>query len=334
MIYYNIKLIIFLIILGTTAIIYNNDCKLLYRNMKYKKISCAPTKFRALAELLYEHTERHIHENNKLREYGNIHGKKYKKDKYLNNVVKRKQDVPEVTEKENIGTTNLSIYRKKIYDNEIDAKSNRFSCSLKYLEIERKLYNNFYVKPEMDFEKFSNKSNDKSCECVNRKKTYNILNSSNKFHDNYLDNFKLGCSGVVNTCTFSSAIVAKCGISAASGAAVAEAATKATTLGIAELAGLAEKLTSASIGTKFFCVSSLEPAIKTTATSLYPSVQSSSVLSIAESASSVGIAAFYTYGMTIVALIAVTIIVILLYIWLRKRRKNSWKHECKKHLCK
>ncbi|SOV20413.1 stevor PIR protein, putative [Plasmodium sp. gorilla clade G2] len=44
-------------------------------------------------------------------------------------------------------------------------------------------------------------------------------------------------------------------------------------------------------------------------------------------------AAFFSYGTAIVALIPVIIIVILLYIWLYRRRKTTWKHECKKHLC-
>ncbi|CDO61974.1 stevor, partial [Plasmodium reichenowi] len=33
-------------------------------------------------------------------------------------------------------------------------------------------------------------------------------------------------------------------------------------------------------------------------------------------------------------LIILAVVLIILYIWLYRRRKNSWKHECKKHLCK
>ncbi|ETW43491.1 hypothetical protein PFNF135_02404 [Plasmodium falciparum NF135/5.C10] len=133
---------------------------------------------------------------------------KYKKNRYPNDDTKRKQKIPEVTEKENTGTTNLKQYRKGTYDNEKDSQSNIYSRSTKYLEIQRKLYNNFYVKPEMDFQYFSDKSNDKSnkcCECLNKKKSYDELSSSTKFHYNYLDNSKKVCAVDVCACFLSSA---------------------------------------------------------------------------------------------------------------------------------
>ncbi|KNG77118.1 stevor [Plasmodium falciparum IGH-CR14] len=45
-------------------------------------------------------------------------------------------------------------------------------------------------------------------------------------------------------------------------------------------------------------------------------------------------ASIYPFSIAIYVLIAITVILIILYIWLYKRRKNSWKHECKKHLCR
>ncbi|CDO61829.1 stevor [Plasmodium reichenowi] len=39
-------------------------------------------------------------------------------------------------------------------------------------------------------------------------------------------------------------------------------------------------------------------------------------------------------GITAAVLLILAVVLIILYIWLYKRRKNSWKHECKKHLCK
>ncbi|ETW51950.1 hypothetical protein PFMALIP_00005 [Plasmodium falciparum MaliPS096_E11] len=44
--------------------------------------------------------------------------------------------------------------------------------------------------------------------------------------------------------------------------------------------------------------------------------------------------AFYPYGIAALVLIILAVTLIILYIWLYRRRKNSWKHECKKHLCK
>ncbi|EUT90395.1 hypothetical protein PFAG_01206 [Plasmodium falciparum Santa Lucia] len=60
------------------------------------------------------------------------------------------------------------------------------------------------------------KSNDKSCECANKKKIYNHLSSSNKVHDNYLDNLKTGCSEVLGTCTLSSVVTGSYGNATAS----------------------------------------------------------------------------------------------------------------------
>ncbi|ETW16360.1 hypothetical protein PFFVO_04617 [Plasmodium falciparum Vietnam Oak-Knoll (FVO)] len=42
----------------------------------------------------------------------------------------------------------------------------------------------------------------------------------------------------------------------------------------------------------------------------------------------------FPYSIAIYVLIAIIVLLIILYIWLYRRRKNSWKHECKKHLCK
>nr|SPJ13183.1 stevor PIR protein, putative [Plasmodium sp. DRC-Itaito] len=44
--------------------------------------------------------------------------------------------------------------------------------------------------------------------------------------------------------------------------------------------------------------------------------------------------AFYPYGIAALVLLILAVVLIILYIWLYRRRKNSWKHECKKHLCK
>ncbi|ETW20957.1 surface antigen [Plasmodium falciparum UGT5.1] len=39
-------------------------------------------------------------------------------------------------------------------------------------------------------------------------------------------------------------------------------------------------------------------------------------------------------GIAALVLLILAVVLIILYIWLYRRRKNSWKHECKKHLCK
>ncbi|KOB87520.1 hypothetical protein PFDG_03449 [Plasmodium falciparum Dd2] len=196
------------------------------------------------------------------------------------------------------------------------------------LEIYEEIFgneNHNIVKSDIYTNKYnkSNDKNDKSCECANNKKSSNKLSLSNKVHDNYLDNLKAGCVGSAAACAVSSVFVGKCGIVAGSAAAAKAAAATFPLFNV--------KITSALSGVNFFYLSSLETAIKTVVPAQFSNLLEAS--STVASASSAGTATFFTYGMAIVALIAVTIIVILLYIWLSKRRKNSWKHECKKHLC-
>ncbi|EUT91014.1 hypothetical protein PFAG_00841 [Plasmodium falciparum Santa Lucia] len=51
-------------------------------------------------------------------------------------------------------------------------------------------------------------------------------------------------------------------------------------------------------------------------------------------AASAALGALYPWGIVALVLLILAVILIILYIWLYRRRKNSWKHECKKHLCK
>ncbi|KNG74282.1 stevor [Plasmodium falciparum IGH-CR14] len=51
-------------------------------------------------------------------------------------------------------------------------------------------------------------------------------------------------------------------------------------------------------------------------------------------ATTAAVAAFPPYGIAALVLLILALLIIILYIWLYRRRKNSWKHECKKHICK
>ncbi|SOS76658.1 PIR protein, putative [Plasmodium sp. gorilla clade G1] len=155
---------------------------------------------------------------------------------------------------------------------------------------------------------------DKSCECANMKKLYNQLSSSNKEHDKYLDNLKTGCVGGVGVCTVSSSLVGHFGIGAASAAAKV-IITEAYPATLAEL--------TKTLALNFFSATSIESTI-TTAT-----ISSVEYMGAASAAST----AFVPYIIPIVVPIAIASVLIILYIWLYRRRKNSWKHECKKYLC-
>ncbi|SOV73811.1 PIR protein, putative [Plasmodium sp. gorilla clade G3] len=199
MISYNINFIFFSIILGILSLIYNNDYSQLYENIHYKSFVELPNNFRTLGELLCEPSTNHIHVNNILREYGNMNEKRYTKNNYPNDDTITKHKITEGSLKENIEITNLNKHQNEKYEKDKEAKSNRSTSSIKYLEMQRKLYNNFYEKPGKDFKNLSDKSKDKSCVCENKKKSWNKVN------DKYIGNFKTGCIGGTGMCTVSSA---------------------------------------------------------------------------------------------------------------------------------
>ncbi|SCQ12593.1 stevor PIR protein, putative [Plasmodium gaboni] len=160
MIFYNIKLIISSIILGTLALFYKDYPDGLYKNINYKNNVLGTIKFRTLSEFSHGHTTNHKHENDKLREYRNTKEAKYKNNKYPDDKTKTKQKIPQITNKKFPGTPNLKKYKKKTYHKDKEANSKISPRSLKNLEMQRKLYNDFDVKQEMHFQNISDQLKD------------------------------------------------------------------------------------------------------------------------------------------------------------------------------
>ncbi|ETW27049.1 hypothetical protein PFFCH_05522 [Plasmodium falciparum FCH/4] len=125
---------------------------------------------------LDEQTKKYLDE---LLQYGNDESKeskktnerKYKKNEYPKDDPKTKQNIPEVTEKVNNGTTNFKKYKRETYDKGKEAKSKR-SRYLKNTKMQRKRYNNFYIKAERDFQNSLYKLNDKNENFINNH--YNV----------------------------------------------------------------------------------------------------------------------------------------------------------------
>ncbi|SOV20228.1 stevor PIR protein, putative [Plasmodium sp. gorilla clade G2] len=164
MIYYNLKLVIFSIILGTLTLIYNNDFNSLYKNINYENIVLGPINYRSLAEYSHEHRTNHKHKNRELREYQKTKEEQYKKNKYPNDGAKTKQKIRQVTENENTGISNLRKYKKESYDNAQGGNSNKSPRSLKYSEIQRKLYNDLDGKQDRDVQNYSDDEYDSKIE--------------------------------------------------------------------------------------------------------------------------------------------------------------------------
>ncbi|SOV79097.1 PIR protein,putative [Plasmodium sp. gorilla clade G3] len=117
-----------------------------------------PINFRLLVELSHQCIKNNKYENNELKEYGNISERKHEKDKYRGDDAKTKHKMQQLTKKKYTGTQNLMKYKNETYDKEKGEKSNRTYCSLKYLEMQTKLYNNIDEKPEFYIQNFSDES--------------------------------------------------------------------------------------------------------------------------------------------------------------------------------
>ncbi|ETW20808.1 hypothetical protein PFUGPA_00371 [Plasmodium falciparum Palo Alto/Uganda] len=194
-------------------------------------------------------------------------------------------------------SSNMEKELLKKYDDSIRDEHNVISKSGIYTSDYRKLY-------------------DKSCDYQNQKILRDELASCCKVHDNYLDNLKKGCFGGVGICTLCSLLVSNIGIG------YAVTAAKEVITGLYSL-DIANKFAKALAGIYFFFSSSIENAGVSGVTIFY--WDSMRMASIASST-------INPYGIAALVLIVLVVVLIVLYIWLYRRRKKSWKHECKKHL--
>ncbi|ETW50310.1 hypothetical protein PFMALIP_01611 [Plasmodium falciparum MaliPS096_E11] len=143
-----------------------------------------------------------------------------------------------------------------------------------------------------------------TCECTD---INNTDLTKRKGKDMYLKNLKHRCIGGICSCSVGSFLLTMFGLYAA----------KATAVNYVSSFGASYKTCASSI-------------------TIYNMIAGSTVcasdltLPAATSASAI----FHPCGITALVLLILAVVLIILYIWLYRRRKRSWKHECKKHLCK
>ncbi|SOV84041.1 stevor PIR protein, putative [Plasmodium reichenowi] len=154
-----------------------------------------------------------------------------------------------------------------------------------------------------------------SCECSD---INNTDLTKRKGKDKYLKHLKHRCIGGICSCSVGSAILTMIGLAAAQSAAAAIVKTYSGTSTCSAVLTI----------TNIFKSAALKSVLLKTAVCV------SSAPDAAGTAAGAATAAIFPYSIAIYVLIAITVLLIILYIWLYKRRKNSWKHECKKHLCK
>ncbi|ETW45240.1 hypothetical protein PFNF135_00162 [Plasmodium falciparum NF135/5.C10] len=156
-----------------------------------------------------------------------------------------------------------------------------------------------------------------TCECTD---TNNMKLATTKGKDNYLVNLKERCKGGIGFCSVGSVLITLIGLIAAKAAAFSA---------IASYGAPYNTCIASSPVFYIFDSGSLTAALK--ATSTCASAAGGDVITPAVGAA---IGTFPPYGIAALVLLILVVVLIILYIWLYRRRKKSWKHGCKKHLCK
>ncbi|KNG74183.1 stevor [Plasmodium falciparum IGH-CR14] len=161
----------------------------------------------------------------------------------------------------------------------------------------------------------NNDEKSSTCECTD---INNIKLGKTKGRDKYLKNLKHRCIGGICSCTVGSALLTSIGTAAAKGAAIASAGGGSekciyamSIFHMLSHESMTSAMTSASAAGGVTCYSDLIGSAVGAATGI-----------------------FHPCGIAALVLLILAVVLIILYIWLYRRRKNSWKHECKKHLCK
>ncbi|KOB88497.1 hypothetical protein PFDG_02506 [Plasmodium falciparum Dd2] len=156
-----------------------------------------------------------------------------------------------------------------------------------------------------------------TCECTD---INGVKLAKTKGRDKYLKHLKHRCNRGICFCSAGSVFLTLIGLVAARVAAVGIIAKYGETI---------RNCVSSVAIFNLFDNSAMLSALKATST-----CSSAAVSDVVTPAAGAAIGAFPPYGIAALVLLILAVLIIILYIWLYRRRKNSWKHECKKHLCK
>ncbi|ETW58802.1 hypothetical protein PFMC_05895 [Plasmodium falciparum CAMP/Malaysia] len=155
-----------------------------------------------------------------------------------------------------------------------------------------------------------------TCECTDINKT---KLAKTKGRDKYLKHLKWRCTRAICFCSVGSLFLTLIGTAAARG-------TIVTALGETY-----SKCASAITLLNMLDANAIVTALKASGTAC-ANVASKDIVTHTVMTSATAI--FEGCGIAALVLLVLAVILIILYIWLYRKRKNSWKHECKKHLCR
>ncbi|SPJ13132.1 PIR protein [Plasmodium sp. DRC-Itaito] len=153
------------------------------------------------------------------------------------------------------------------------------------------------------------------CECTNNN---NTELATTKGKDKYLKHLKHRCTRGI--CTFSvlSALLTLIGLEAAKAAALSDVASYESFKTCVSSVAIFSLLDRSILLPAFLALSKCV----------------NGATDMAGTISTAPMGAFYPCGIAALVLLILAVVLIILYIWLYRRRKNSLKHQCKKHLCK
>ncbi|ETW30796.1 hypothetical protein PFFCH_01777 [Plasmodium falciparum FCH/4] len=160
------------------------------------------------------------------------------------------------------------------------------------------------------------KSSTRECTDINTKL------ARTKGRDKYLKHLKQRCTRCICVCSVGSTFLTLIGLALAK-----KAAFKVLNVTIS---GVNYKTYASYISIfNMFHTNTLSAAMPAGATTV-----AKGLTDLVPTAAGAATSAFPPYGIAALVLLILAVLLIILYIWLYRRRKNSWKHECKKHLCK
>ncbi|ETW58000.1 hypothetical protein PFUGPA_00009 [Plasmodium falciparum Palo Alto/Uganda] len=161
--------------------------------------------------------------------------------------------------------------------------------------------------------------NSSTCECTD---INNAKLAKTKGRDKYLKHLKWRCTRAICFCSVGSLFLTFIGLAAARATDVA--ALNITFNGI-NYSIYATYVTILNMFNEASMIAAIKAGVGATVDGL-----ADMLTPAAASASAI----FGGFGIAALVLLILAVALIILYIWLYKRRKRSWKHECKKHLCK
>ncbi|CDO61923.1 stevor [Plasmodium reichenowi] len=301
---YYVKILLFTILINTLVLPYYENCQNNQYNISLIKNNTQGTTIKSRLLAQTQKHNPHYHNDPELKEII---------DKLNDEAIKKYQQthepyeqLKELVEKNGTklrsghGAEPMSTTEKELFETyeEVFGKEN-------HIMLKSGMYPN-------DEEKYS------TCECTD---INNTKLEKTKGKDKYLKHLKHRCIGGICSCSVGSFLLTTFGLYAA------KAAAANIVLGYCNLESISISVFTI---TNTFNPAALSPA-------LLKVIKPSLIGCLGDAVgTATGAATTVITGCGIAALVLLilTVVLIILYIWLYKRRKNSLKHECKKHLCK